>query len=93
MFQAPEITFLCSFSEFSEGSLTCSQVTFFWTCHEDLLLAMVLVACSGSDVDKHSSGDCCTFSMISPLDFARVAGHSSMLSATGSIAHTDTAEE
>ena len=33
-----------------------------------------------------------TFSVISPLDFASVAGHSSVLSATGNIEHPDTAK-
>lgn len=33
---------------------------FFWTCHKDLLPAMILLLCSGNSVDKHSSGGWCT---------------------------------
>lgn len=51
------VSFLWHFPSFSEGSLICLQCRlFFWTCHKDLLLARILLLCSGNDVDKHSSG-------------------------------------
>lgn len=40
--------------------LLTSAFFFFWTCYTDLLLAMILLLCSGNDVDKHLSGGWCT---------------------------------
>lgn len=68
------------------------RLFFFWTCHKDLLPAVILLLCSGNDVDKHTEADAHFEHNVSSW-FCHIAGHSFVFRTTGNIKYPDIARD